>query len=168
MKSADLLLDAFARIQETVHEAVEGLSEDDLAVRIDADANPIAWLVWHLTRIQDDHIADAFGTEQIWHGEGWADRFALPFPESDTGYGHSREQVAAVRAPATLLLAYYDAVHAHTVAHVGSLTNAELDRIVDTRWDPPVTLGVRLISVITDDNQHAGQASYVRGVVERR
>ncbi|MEU6928461.1 DUF664 domain-containing protein [Streptomyces sp. NPDC046374] len=168
MKSADLLLDAFARIQETVHEAVEGLSEDDLAVRVDADANSIAWLVWHLTRIQDDHIADAFGTEQIWHSEGWATRFGLPFPEPDTGYGHTREQVAAVHAPGTLLLAYYDAVHAHTLAHVGSLTNAELSRIVDTRWDPPVTLGVRLISVITDDNQHAGQAAYVRGMVERR
>ncbi|MER8042150.1 DinB family protein [Streptomyces sp. NPDC094032] len=168
MKSADLLLDAFARVQETVHEAVEGLSDDDLAVRIDADANSIAWLVWHLTRIQDDHIADAFGTEQIWSGEGWAARFGLPFPEGDTGYGHSREQVAAVRVPGALLLAYYDAVHARTVAHVGSVTNADLDRVVDTRWDPPVTLGVRLNSVLTDDNQHAGQASYVRGVVERR
>lgn len=168
MNSAALLLDAFARVQESVHEAVEGLSEDDLAVRIDADANSIAWLVWHLTRIQDDHIADAFDTEQLWRSDGWADRFGLPFPVSATGFGHTSEQVAAVRAPADLLLGYYDAVHARTLDHVRSLTNADLGRIVDTRWDPPVTLGVRLVSVITDDNQHAGQAAYVRGVVERR
>ncbi|MEU8757972.1 DUF664 domain-containing protein [Streptomyces sp. NPDC048659] len=168
MKSSDLLLDAFARVQETVHEAVEGLSEEELAVRPDADANSVAWLVWHLARIQDDHVADAFGTAQLWSADGWAERFGLPFPEADTGYGHDRAQVAAVRAPAELLLAYYDAVHARTVAHVGSVTAAELGRVVDTRWDPPVTLGVRLVSVLTDDNQHAGQAAYVRGLVERR
>ncbi|MFI8518872.1 DUF664 domain-containing protein [Streptomyces sp. NPDC085481] len=167
MKSAELLLDAIGRIQEAVHEAVEGLSEDELAVRVDPDANSIAWLVWHLTRIQDDHVADAFDTEQLWHTDGWADRFHLPFAKDATGFGQNSKQVGAVRAPAELLLGYYDAVHARTVERLGALTNADLDRVVDTRWDPPVTLGVRLVSVITDDNQHAGQAAYVRGIVER-
>lgn len=167
MKSAELLLDAFSRIQDAVHEAVEGLSDGELAERIDPDANSIAWLVWHLTRIQDDHIADAFGTEQIWTSEGFSGRFGLPFPEDATGYGHTSAQVAAVRAPADLLLDYYDTVHARTVEHVTPLTEADLDRVVDTRWTPHVTLGVRIVSVITDDNQHVGQAAYVRGVVER-
>ncbi|MFF6774074.1 DUF664 domain-containing protein [Streptomyces sp. NPDC012637] len=168
MKSAELLLDAFGRIQEAVHEAVEGLSDDELTARVDPDANSIAWLVWHLTRIQDDHVADAFGTEQVWTAEGWSGRFGLPFPEDATGFGHSSKQVAAVRAPADLLLGYYDAVHARTLDHVGSVTDADLDRVVDTRWTPHVTLGVRLVSVVAEDNQHAGQAAYVRGVVERR
>ncbi|MET8503359.1 DinB family protein [Streptomyces sp. NPDC004787] len=167
MKSAELLTDAFARVQEAVHGAVEGLSEDELTARIDPDANSIAWLVWHLTRIQDDHVADAFGGEQIWTSEGFSGRFGLPFPEDATGFGHSSAQVAAVRAPADLLLAYYDAVHARTLDHLSSLTDADLDRVVDTRWTPHVTLGVRLISVIAEDNQHAGQAAYARGIVER-
>ncbi|MEU7025226.1 DinB family protein [Streptomyces sp. NPDC046275] len=167
MKSAELLTDAFARVQEAVHGAVEGLSEDELTARIDPDANSIAWLVWHLTRIQDDHVADAFGGEQIWTSEGFSGRFGLPFPEDATGFGHSSAQVAAVRAPAGLLLAYYDAVHARTLDHLSSLTDADLDRVVDTRWTPHVTLGVRLISVIAEDNQHAGQAAYARGIVER-
>ncbi|MFI8961551.1 DUF664 domain-containing protein [Streptomyces sp. NPDC053493] len=168
MKSADLLLDAFGRVREAVHEAVEGLSEDDLTVRVDPDANTIAWLVWHLTRVQDDHIADAFGTEQTWTADGWSGRFGLPFPEDATGFGHSSKQVAAVRASADLLLGYHDAVQARTVEHVGSVTNADLDRVVDTRWTPHVTLGVRLISVVAEGNQHVGQAAYVRGLVERR
>ncbi|MFJ9827173.1 DUF664 domain-containing protein [Streptomyces sp. NPDC101160] len=167
MKSAELLLDAFSRIQDAVHEAVEGLSDDELTERIDPDANTVAWLVWHLSRIQDDHIADAFGTEQVWTSEGFSGRFGLPFPEDATGYGHTSAQVAAVRAPADLLLDYYDTVHARTVEHITSLTDADLDRVVDTRWTPHVTLGVRIVSVITDDNQHVGQAAYVRGVVER-
>ncbi|MEU6881885.1 DinB family protein [Streptomyces sp. NPDC046712] len=168
MRSADLLLDAFGRVQEAVYGAVEGLTEDELTVRIDEDANTIAWLVWHLTRIQDDHIAGAFGTDQLWTSDGWKSRFGLPFPAGATGFGHSSTQVAKVRAPAELLLGYYDAVHARTLEHLGSVTNADLDRVVDDSWDPPVTLGVRLVSVIAEDNQHAGQAAYVRGVVERR
>ncbi|MFJ9808153.1 DUF664 domain-containing protein [Streptomyces sp. NPDC101158] len=167
MKSAELLTDAFARVQEAVHQAVEGLSEKELVARVDSGSNSIAWLVWHLTRIQDDHVADAFGTEQVWTSEGWSGRFGLPFPEGATGFGHTAKQVAAVHAPADLLLDYYDAVHARTLAHVATLSDADLDRVVDTRWTPHVTLGVRLVSVIAEDNQHAGQAAYVRGVVER-
>ncbi|MFI0983835.1 mycothiol transferase [Streptomyces exfoliatus] len=168
MNSAGLLVDSFARVREAVHEAVDGLTEDELTVRIDPDANSIAWLVWHLTRIQDDHLAGAFGRDQLWDTDGWHDRFGLPFPAAATGYGQSRAQSGKVRAPAELLLGYHDAVHARTEELVGMVTNADLDRVVDTTWNPPVTLGVRLVSVIADDLQHAGQAAYVRGVVERR
>ncbi|MCT4355957.1 DinB family protein [Streptomyces sp. Je 1-79] len=168
MRSADLLVDAFGRVQEAVHGAVEGLSEDELAVRLDEDANSIAWLVWHLTRVQDDHVAGVFGTEQVWTEAGWKDRFGLPFSARATGFGHSSSQVAKVRAPAELLLGYYDAVHERSLEHLGGLTNADLGQVVDEGWDPPVTLGVRLVSVVAEGNQHAGQAAYVRGVVERR
>ncbi|MFC8759306.1 DUF664 domain-containing protein [Streptomyces sp. NPDC057193] len=168
MNSAALLTDSFGRIREVVHEAVEGLTEDRLAERVDPDANSIAWLVWHLTRIQDDHLAGAYGTEQLWTSDGWHERFGLPFPATATGYGQTRAQVGKVRAPAELLLGYHDAVHARTVELIGPVTNGDLDRVVDTAWDPPVTLGVRLVSVISDDLQHAGQAAYVRGVLERR
>ncbi|MFE6814432.1 DUF664 domain-containing protein [Streptomyces sp. NPDC057677] len=166
--SAGLLVDSFGRVRESVHEAVEGLTEDELAARVDPDANSIAWLVWHLTRIQDDHLAGAFGTDQLWDADGWRDRFGLPFGKGATGYGQTSAQVGKVRAPADLLLGYHDAVHARTLDLVRSVTNADLDRVVDAAWDPPVTLGVRLVSVIADALQHAGQAAYVRGVVERR
>ncbi|WP_328947112.1 DinB family protein [Streptomyces sp. NBC_00250] len=168
MNSAGLLADSFGRVQEVVHEAVEGLTEDELAARIDPDANSIAWLVWHLTRIQDDHLAGAFDTDQLWDTDGWRDRFDLPFGKRATGYGQTSAQVAKVRVPAELLLGYYDAVHARTLDLVRPVTNADLERIVDAAWDPPVTLGVRLVSVIADDLQHAGQAAFVRGAVERR
>ncbi|MFE6040787.1 DUF664 domain-containing protein [Streptomyces sp. NPDC056452] len=168
MNSAGILADAFERIHETVHAAVEGLSPDDLNARLDEDANSIAWLVWHLTRIQDDHLADAAGTEQVWFSEDWAARFELPFAKGSTGYGHSSAQVASVQvASADLLLGYYDAVHEQTLAFVRGLDDRALDRVVDESWSPPVTLGVRLVSVVADDLQHAGQAAFVRGSLER-
>ena len=172
MTIAELLADAFGRIRDAVHEAVDGLTPGQLAFRPDNGSNSIAWLVWHLTRIQDDHIADVAGTGQVWtagaSGSTWADRFGLPFAASATGYGHGAEAVAAVQVrSAELLTGYYDAVHQETIEYVQSLTDVDLDRVVDKAWDPPVTLGVRLVSVISDDLQHAGQAAYLRGLIER-
>ena len=164
--SAELLTDAYGRVRDTVHRAVGGLSADQLAARVDADANSIAWLVWHLTRIQDDHVADAFGVTQVW--PRFMDQFALPFGPRSTGYGHNSEQVALVRVSSgELLTGYHDAVHAQTTSLVAGVTDADLSRVVDEGWDPPVTLGVRLVSVISDNLQHAGQAAFVRGILLR-
>ncbi|GAA2758812.1 mycothiol transferase [Actinopolymorpha rutila] len=169
MSSSELLVDAFDRVRETVHQAVDGLSAEQLAFRVDDEANSIAWLVWHLTRVQDDHIADVAGTEQVWTADSWFERFDLPFEPSATGYGHSPKEVAQVRVDsADLLTGYHDAVHQATVAYVAGLGDEDLPRVVDEAWDPPVTLAVRLVSVINDDLQHAGQAAFIRGVVERR
>jgi len=168
MNVTDVLLDAFGRIHGAVHRAVDGLSPDQLVFRADTEANTIAWLAWHLTRIQDDHVAEVAGTEQVWTAKGWAERFGLRFDVADTGYGHGADDVAAVTATAEQLTGYHDAVHEQTDRYLATLTEKDLDRIVDTSWDPPVTLGVRLVSVVSDDLQHAGQAAFLRGIVERR
>ena len=166
--SAELLVDAFGRVREVVHRVVDGLTPEQLAFRLDPEANSIAWLVWHLTRIQDDHVADAAQAEQVWTSQGWVERFGLPFDPQATGYGHRTADVAAVRvASGELLVGYHDAVHQQTTRYVEGLADADLARIVDRSWDPPVSLGVRLVSVIADDLQHAGQAAFVRGVVQR-
>jgi Protein of unknown function (DUF664) len=168
MTIAELLADAFGRIGEVVHEAVDGLTPGQLAFRPDDQANSIAWLIWHLTRVQDDHVADAAGTDQVWTSAGWAERFGLPFEPSAHGYGHDAAAVAAVRVGSgELLTGYYEAVCEQTLAYVRQLSDADLDRIVDERFQPPVSLGVRLVSVISDDLQHAGQAAYLRGLIER-
>jgi len=167
MNTAELLLDGFGRVHDSVHAAVAGLDTDRLTHRVDPDTNTIAWLVWHLTRVQDDHVCEVADLEQEWTAGGWADRFGLPFRHSATGYGHTSADVAAVQASAADLLGYYDAVHAKTEAYLSALTDADLDRVVDERWDPPVTLGVRLVSVLDDDLEHAGQAALLRGIAER-
>ncbi|MFC4627222.1 DUF664 domain-containing protein [Promicromonospora alba] len=169
MRGTDLLVDAFGRIKETVHSSVRGLSGEELAFRLDEDTNSITWLVWHLTRVQDDHVADAAGTSQVWSDDGWDRRFGLPFPAEETGYGHDADAVSAVRVPSgDLLTGYHDAVHERTLRYLSTLSDDDLDRVIDESWDPPVTLGVRLVSVINDDMQHAGQAGLLRGVVLRR
>ncbi|MFJ9663360.1 DinB family protein [Streptomyces sp. NPDC101219] len=165
MHAKDILIDGFGRVREEVHAAVGGLGPEGLDARPAPGANSPAWLVWHLTRVQDDHVADAFGLDQVWLSEGWADRFGLGLPRHDTGYGHTPAKAAKVRVDsADLLTGYHDAVHAQTLGALRSLTAKDLERIVDERWDPPVSLGVRLVSVLSDDLQHVGQAAYVRGL----
>ncbi|HUC59492.1 MAG TPA: DUF664 domain-containing protein [Streptosporangiaceae bacterium] len=166
MRTAELLEDAFSRVREVVHEVVGGLSAEQLAYRPGPEANSICWLVWHLTRVQDDHVSEVAGAEQVWTGDGWSGRFGLPFDDFATGYGQKPADVAKMKVSSgDLLTGYYDAVHSKTLTFVRTLSDSDLDRIVDERWDPPVTLGVRLVSVIDDDAQHAGQAAYVKGLL---
>jgi uncharacterized damage-inducible protein DinB len=166
VRSKDLLSYAYEQIQNTLRRAVDGLDTDQLAARVGAEANTIGWLAWHLLRVQDDHVAAVADREQVWTAQGFADRFGLPFDKGATGYGFSPEQVAQLRIGSTeLLLEYAAAVHAQTAQFLQGLSDDDLDRIVDTRWDPPVTLGVRLVSVLADDLQHVGQAAYVRGLL---
>lgn len=164
MKSNELLLDAFGRIRDIVAATLEGVDDESLVRRPAGIGNSIAWLIWHLSRVEDVQVASAAGLEQVWTSQGFAGRFNLPLPERDTGYGHTSDKVDAVQAPPELLLEYYDAVHRQTVGFLRTLGDGDLDRIVDTRWNPPVTLGVRLVSTIADCLQHVGQAAYAKGL----
>ena len=148
METGDVFADAYDRIHGVTHRAVEGLTPEVLSFRVDPDANSIAWLVWHLTRIQDDHVAGVAGTEQIWTSAGWYERFGLPFPPSAIGYGFSSDDVAAVQVGSVdLLLGYFDAVHEHTLSYVQTLTptrpRPDRRRVVGPARDPRRPSGER-------------------------
>jgi hypothetical protein len=160
-----LVTDAFGRVEELVDQITADLSPEMATYRPDPGANSIAWLVWHATRVQDDHIAELASVDQVW--PQWRERFALPFDDDETGYSQTPEQVGQVRVAGDLLAGYHKDVQALTRDYVGTLTEQELERVVDTNWDPPVTASVRLVSVIGDITQHLGQAYYVQGLAER-
>ena len=168
MNVADLLTDLFDRLPDSVSAVVDGLSPEQLVWAPEPGANTIGWTVWHLTRVQDDHVAEIMGVRQLWTDGGWAPRFGLAHADaSNTGYGHKPDDVASIRPESgQALVEYYTAVHARTRTFIRTLDDAALDRVVDERWDPPVTLGVRLISVADDDAQHIGQAAYLRGLIK--
>lgn len=163
----ELLRDAFTRVRDHVQQICGALSDRQAAYRPDPEANSISWLIWHLTRIQDDHVSGLSGAEQAWTRDGWYERFALPFDPEAHGYGHSSDDVAEVKVGPELLDGYQAAVHAETLRYVDTVTADELARVVDTGWDPPVTASVRLVSVLGDCLAHLGQADYVRGLAER-
>jgi uncharacterized damage-inducible protein DinB len=169
MDVGDLLIDALGRVEETMRMTLDGLSPEQLTFRPTESANSIGWLAWHLTRVEDDHISELAGRPQAWIADGWHARFSRPADANDTGFGNTPEQVGSLRPEsAQVLLDYYTAVHQRSVEYVRGLSSADLDRVIDTRWDPPVTVGVRLVSVVNDCTMHVGQLAYVRGLVEER
>jgi hypothetical protein len=168
MDAVAILLDGFGRIRDEVPGLVEGLTSEQLGYRPDPGANSIAWLVWHLTRVEDEHLGASLGaTDEVWTTAGWARRFGLDLPDSDNGYGHGPDQVAKVIATAEVLAGYHAAVAERTVGLLAALTPARLDEVIDRNWDPPVTLAVRLVSILGDEFEHVGQAAYLKGLLER-
>ena len=166
MDVAALLLELYGRIPPLARKAVEDLEADRLTRRPATGANTIGWLVWHTGRVQDAQIADITGGEQVWAGGNWAGRLGLDPDPSNTGYGHVADEVEAVKPEGPdVLLEYLDAVQSRTIVFLEGLAPGDLDRIVDRRWDPPVTLGVRLVSIADDCLQHVGQAAYIRGLL---
>jgi hypothetical protein len=162
--AAAVLLDMYGRLPELVEGAVEGLTPEQLVWAPEPGANTIGWLVWHLTRVEDHSLADVMGDAQLI--TTWSDRFGRPPAADDTGYGDTAEQVLSVRPEsADALLEYHAAVHQRAVSFLEGCSAEDLDRVVDDSWDPPVTLGVRLVSVADDAIQHAGQAAYLRGLL---
>ena len=164
METTELLTDTFGRIRELYVGIAADLTPEAAHHRPDGTGNPIAWLLWHTARVQDDHVAGLAHSRQAWH-DGWAEGFGLPLDVDDIGYGHTSEQVDSVRIEDLgPLVEYHEAVHQLTLDYLGGLDADELDRVVDRRWDPPVTAGVRLVSVVGDCLQHLGQAAYVKGL----
>ena len=160
----ELLRDSFTRLIEHVDDLTDGLADEVASYRPSAQANSIGWLIWHSARVQDVQVCDIAGTEDVWTRDGWVDRFGLDLPRDDTGYGHRADDVGKVRASAQLLAGYYHAVHDMTLEFVKTQSDADLERVIDRRWDPPVTASMRLVSIVDDCAQHLGQAAYLRGI----
>ena len=167
MTTSSIILDSLDRVHALIPVLLDGLDRDDVLWRPDPGSNSIGWLIWHLTRVEDDHLADIGGKEQVW-STGWRERFALPYPDNAHGYGMTPADVAAFDVSSVdLLKEYAGAVAAQTTEVVRALSDADYERVIDTRWDPPVTVAVRLVSVMNEVAQHVGQAGYVRGLRER-
>jgi len=163
MIANELLIDGFKRVHGVINAVLEDITQKQLDYRPKSDANSIAWLIWHLARVQDDHISELADATQVWLSE-WYTEFSLPYDKEATGYGQTSEEVSKMHATAQHLKGYYDDVFAMTIRYLEGLSEQDYSRIIDTSWDPPVTLAVRLVSVLNDTTQHAGQAAYIRGL----
>ncbi len=170
MNINDLLVDGFGRIQHLLHLSLDGLTDGQLHHLPTSESNSIAWLAWHIGRGQDFEINTSIrGIDQVWIKDVWYAKFGKAADPLDHGTGNTSEQVAAFRSDTKTLLAYYDAVHEKTIEFVKSLSESDLDReLNEPQWDPLPTVGVRLVSIMDDGVQHAGQAAYIRGMVVNR
>ena len=165
MEGTSLLIDALGRIQQTLHSALSGLSPANLVYRPKPDCNPIGWLAWHLTRVQDHHISSLSGSEQAWIVQSWCSQFDMSDDADDIGWGHTIEQVNDFRPPPVrILLDYHDAVVERSKEYLAGLTAQDLECVLnEPHWQPLPTVGIRLVSVVNDNTEHVGQIAYLKG-----
>lgn len=166
----ELIVDGYDRLPDLVNEVLSGLRVADLDWPPRRRCNTLGWTVWHLTRVQDSQIAELMGQEQLWIRDGWHRKFKRAADPDDTGYGHTAREVGDFRSTsAAVQLAYLRAVVERTKRYLASLTPSDLDRELDEpEQQPPPTVGVRIVSVLTDCHQHAGEASYIRGLIDAK
>ena len=144
-------------------EALEGLSQEEVNWAPAPHCNSIAFILWHVTRVEDvlihpisQRIAGVYWTQ------GWQERLGIPATE--IGYQYTEEQLQAWSAPKFEdLQEYAQAVHERTLAFVETLTPEKLLEVPRPDY-PNQTIGVILAHLATEIAQHVGQISYLRGV----
>ncbi len=167
MEWHQLLSEGYGRITGIVERALRNIDPDDLDRQPQADCNTIGWLIWNLTRVQDYHFANLIGEQQLWTSDGWHDRSGRPVDPADDGWRHTAEQVLAFRSPEPkVLLDYHRAVTERSRRFFDTLSADDLDRELDEpQYQPLPTVGVRIIGVMSENIQHAGQAAFVCGML---
>lgn len=168
MELSDILSAGYGNVLRALGYTLEGLNEDDLNWQPKPDSNSIGWLVWHLTRWQDVMVSSFMGEEQIWIKDKWYQKFGRPADDKDHGLGHKPEDLAGFKSPdAETLLGYHKAALERSNRYFATVTTADLDKVFEgTPFKPPPTVGMMLMGTLSDGLQHAGQASYVRGLRE--
>ncbi|WP_304324064.1 DinB family protein [Corynebacterium frankenforstense] len=165
MNALDILREFSSRPRLAAH-ALPDLDAEQLNAHPAGHPNSIAWLLWHAAREIDVQLAELTGKDQVWSAQGFGTRFGLPDSDDDFGLGHTPEQARKIHVEDQgLLVAYLDAVCAALDAYTEGLAEDDLDEFIDHRWDPPVTRGVRLVSLVDDAIQHVGQAYHVAGAL---
>ena len=164
----ELIVDGFERLPELVAEAFAGVRTADFDRPPRPGANPLGWTVWHLTRVQDGQVADMMGEPDLWVRAAWHKKFNRPPDHDDSGYGHTPAQVRAFRSPsAKVQIDYLRATTERSKEYLASLDAADLDRPLEAGPDPS-TVAIRLVSILADCHQHAGEAAYIRGLLKAR
>lgn len=143
--------------------ALEDLTPMEVRWQPTLHTNHIAWLVWHMARVEDAWVSRLRRGPQVWKADGWADRFRMA-PVS-AGNGQTIEEVRALpESPLTDLMAYCDAVRAVTHQYLQQATDADLSRQYPRPRGGTVTGSWVLGHLLVEESQHLGQVALLRGM----
>jgi hypothetical protein len=168
MEVNEMLAGAYGGILRTLQYTLEGLTQEDMNWQPKPDCNSIGWLAWHPIRFQDIQISDFTGQEQLWIKDKWYEKWGRKPDPRETGGAMKPEDLAKFKSPdAKTVLAYVTAVSERTQQYFKTLKKEDLDKVMEkVPFKPPPTVGMMLSIILSDGLQHAGQASYVRGMLQ--
>jgi len=143
---------------------IEGLTSAEIRWQPTLHTNHIAWLVWHMARVEDVWVSRLRRRPAVWQADGWADRFHMD--PTSSGAGQTMEDVRAMpEIPLADLMAYFDAVRAVTRDYLDQATDADLSQEY-----PHPRLGLRtgiwiVGHLLVEESQHVGQVALLRGMM---
>jgi hypothetical protein len=157
------------QVDEETQASLRGVTLEQILWRPAEESNPMAWLAWHIARMQDFRSSHLLGRDQIWVEDGLHERFGLPADPANTGRGNNNAEVSALQPESVEVVATYCAVASGRVReYVGSLRAGAEDDIIDSPDGGRTPLGEVLNRFIHGGVAHVGQLMYVRGLIERR
>ncbi|WP_312975554.1 DinB family protein [Corynebacterium sp.] len=164
MKATDVLQDLAGRVRDAVGEIPRDLPTEVVNAHPAGHPNSLAWLLWHTGRELDVQLSGLTSGEQVWTSEEYDSSSGVQGAGESMGFGQSPVQAREVSAAEVgPVIDYVTSVCDAVDTYLSTLGDADLDAVIDDAWDPPVTRGVRLISILHDAVIHLGQAAYVLG-----
>ena len=159
----EFIVDALAREQELLLEAVQDLTPEELGWRAGPEANPIGWILWHMIRVEDMWFQFFVQRKtEIWERDGWNETFGLP--TRDNGFGHTQEQVADFPVlDLAALLRYGEAVRQATLEYLKTM-GPEDYAVVPREQRPEMSVGAIFRQIIGEVYQHQGHIAYLKGL----
>ena len=168
MDTVGYIAQSLRQVRTRLLASCEGLTQEQVLWRPLPHANSIGFILWHMTRAEDDRAASLMGSSPLWESQGWYERFGRSDDASDRGRGHTSDEVREFRPPGVdVLPGYYKAVRGRTDAFLGAVSAEDLDKPVQNlAGDGTVPMRVRLEMTVVDNIQHSGQIAYLRGLLK--
>ena len=153
--------------EQVLRRALSELSTEELNSHpCGPGTNSIAWLIWHLTRIQDLSASARMGKDQAWVAEGFHAKFGMEADFMKFNSFTPEELDAFPQMDAESLLGYYECARGYLTEYVNSLSASDLDAPVPPRPHGPENVGDALGITLADNTQHFGQIAFIMGVVK--
>ena len=161
-------------LQKRYRRAIGGLTAEELAWQAGPNANPIGFIFWHITRVEDRLVlVFAQGKTDVWGRDGWYERWGIP--ADTTGLEYLPERLASFPLPPlSEMKAYSETVRHETLTYLGNLKAADFEvRPSGTPYPEckaavaffqNYTVGQMFCQLIGEANQHLGQVAYIRGL----
>ncbi len=113
-----------------IDDLLRGLTGEQVRGRPQPGVNTIAWLLWHMARIEDVGV-NRFVADRPQVLEEWRDRLGVARRDVGTGMTDAEVDAMSARVDLPALRGYWDAVTARTADVVGALRAVDLDSPVD-------------------------------------
>ncbi len=162
MEAKELILRSLEQSQRFLTRALDGLTQEEVAWSPNAECNSIAFILWHMTRVEDLFVNRVIQREkELYEAEGWQEKLGTPVK----AYGYTLEELKAWPVPKLeVLRAYANSVREKTLSFLQSVTPEKLSEEVIRPNRPPDSVGASLGHMSTEIALHVGQIAYLRGV----